>query len=672
MKKFIIVGNPNVGKSVVFGRLANQYVTVSNYPGTTVSVMNGWMNLSSGPIPLIDTPGVNNLFPNSEEEMVTRNIIFNADPCDHIVQVLDTKNLKRGLFLSIQLSEIGSCGLMALNMWDEAKLRGYEIDIKALEEIFGVRCFPTVAIHNKGINALKQMECRHFYYTIVYHPIIESAIEELKTSLPAMNILPRALALMILSGEATFLELLKDKIPPDVLQKVVDVRDKTERAINADLRTVINKTRMAEAQRIEKKVLKQKEPPKVRKLWSFLERLSTHPWGGYILLSGILYLLYQFVGVLGAGTLVDLVENRLFNQILNPSIINGFDHFLSFPHTHEISEGAVQTSYILEQQSLSFSGQIFRFMHDFFVGDYGAITMALTYGFAIIFPVVLTFFMAFGLLEDLGYLPRLSVLLNRFFKKIGLNGKAVLPMVLGLGCDTMATVTSRILDTKKERVIVTFLLALAVPCSAQLGVIMFLLVGGVGAKGVFIWSTVVMMVLYIAGFGASKLIEGETSPLILEIPPLRWPSLRNIFLKTLARVEWYLKEVIPIFLLGTAILFILHELKLLIMIQNALKPLVVGWLQLPAQGAEAILMGFFRRDYGAAGFIRMFEQGIMTPAQILVGVTTITLFVPCIANALVIVKERGAKTASLMILTVFIIAFVVGGLLSRILTWIPL
>ena len=674
VRKFIIVGNPNVGKSVLFGRLANKYVTVSNYPGTTVTVTKGWMDMPQGPIPLIDTPGINTLMPNSEEEVVTRDIILSSHACDRIIQVMDTKNLKRGLFITIQLSEMKSCAMLALNMWDEAKLRGYEVDIKKLEEIFGVPCVPTVAIHNKGVHDLKKQECRHFTYKVKYHQAIEAALRELDRVLPPSGISSRALGLMALSGDESFMDLLKERVPAALIGQIDEIRDRAERALNADLRGVIDNTRMAEAGRISRLVLKQTQKPRLRKLWSGLERFTTHPIGGFLLLLGVLFLMHQFVGVLGAGVLVDLTENQLFRRNINPAVTQMFDHVMPFPHEHMVEGGILSPAYVLAGGPLTVFQEVFRFIHDFFVGEYGAVTMAITYGFAIIFPVVITFFLAFGILEDLGYLSRLSVLLNRIFKMIGLNGKAVLPMVLGLGCDTMATVTARILDTKKERIIVTFLLALAVPCSAQLAVILFLLQRGIGMKGVTVWAAIVIIIFLISGWLASKLVPGEENPLIIEVPPLRVPSLRNIVLKTLARVEWYLKEVIPVFLLGTALLFLLDKLGLLPVIEKLLRPLVVQWLGLPSQGSEAIMMGFFRRDYGAAGFLHMFDKGLLSREQILVGVTTITLFVPCVANALIMIKERGLKMALAMFVIVMTTAFGVGGILNRILqlSWIAL
>ncbi|MBI5044024.1 MAG: ferrous iron transporter B, partial [Nitrospirae bacterium] len=305
-------------------------------------------------------------------------------------------------------------------------------------------------------------------------------------------------------------------------------------------------------------------------------------------------------------------------------------------------------------------------LKELFVGDYGIITMALTYAIAIVLPIVGTFFIAFGILEDSGYLPRLAVMVNRVFKMMGLNGKAVLPMILGLGCDTMATLTARILETKKERIIVTLLLALGVPCSAQLGVILGML-AGLSLKAVILWAGIIIGVIFIVGYLAAKIIQGDESDFVLELPPIRIPQFSNILIKTLARVEWYLKEAVPLFILGTLILFISHKLGLLTVIEKITAPLVVDFLGLPAKAAESFIIGFLRRDYGAAGLFAMAQAGELNNIQILVSLVTITLFVPCIANLFMIIKERGLKTAMAIVGFIFPFAFLVGGILNFIL-----
>ncbi len=212
--------------------------------------------------------------------------------------------------------------------------------------------------------------------------------------------------------------------------------------------------------------------------------------------------------------------------------------------------------------------------------------MALSYAIAIVLPIVTTFFLVFSVLEDSGYFPRMAIMVNRAFRIMGLNGKAVLPMILGLGCDTMATMTTRILDTRRERVITTLLLALAVPCSAQLGVLLAMM-SVLSPVGAMLWVGLIVGVILLVGWLSSRLFNSDTSDFILEIPPLRRPQLSNVLVKTYSRLNWYLREVIPLFVIGTAILFLLDKLQLLRVITRIGEPLVTGWLGLPSPMTNA-------------------------------------------------------------------------------------
>jgi len=350
----------------------------------------------------------------------------------------------------------------------------------------------------------------------------------------------------------------------------------------------------------------------------------------------VLFLAYEFVGVFGAGFLVNILEKGVFGRGIVPA-------------ASWVAERVVPWA----------------FLRDFLVGPYGMISMALSYAIAIVLPIVGTFFFGFGILEDSGYLPRLAVMVDRIFKKIGCNGKAVLPMILGLGCDTMATLTTRILETRKERIIVTLLLALGIPCSAQLGVILGML-GEVGGIAVIAWAAILAVVILVVGFLASKVIPGEASDFILEIPPIRVPRIGNLGVKTMARIEWYLREAVPLFMLGTLILFVSDRMGWLILVQKAMEPIVVGALDLPAKAAESFLIGFLRRDYGAAGLYAMSRAGLLSHLQVVVSLVTITLFIPCLANFLVIIKEQGGKIAAGMALFIFPFAIAVGALVNAV------
>jgi ferrous iron transport protein B len=282
-----------------------------------------------------------------------------------------------------------------------------------------------------------------------------------------------------------------------------------------------------------------------------------------------------------------------------------------------------------------------------------------------VLPIVGTFFLAFSLLEDSGYLPRLSIMSNRLFRLIGLNGKAILPMVLGLGCDTMATMTARILESRKERFIVTLLLALGVPCSAQLGVILGL-ANYVSVAGFAVVVVAVAGSMLLVGWLSSRLVPGAPSDFIFEIPPLRLPRVGNIVMKTWMRVVWFLREAIPLFLLGTLVLFLAAESGLLTLSERALAPLLQGWLSLPAETTRVFILGFLRRDYGAAGLYALATATppALTVNQTVVALTVITLFVPCVANFLVIVKEQGLKRALAILGFITPFSFLVGGLVN--------
>ena len=640
LRTLVLVGNPNVGKSVVFGALTGRYATVSNYPGTTVEVTSGNVQLAGGQARLIDTPGVYSLTPLSQDERVTRDILLN-ERADAVIQVADTKNLSRGLVIALELAELGLPATLCLNMADEAQARGITVDAEGLAERLGLPVVSTIATQRAGVDGLLRaaQAAQPGRHMIAYDSEVEAAVADVAHCLPAAHLSPRGLALHYLGG-ASDLPAVLGLAPAEqaVLEQIRSRAESLAAAGGAEpLALRINRRRVSAAQALQAEVLTRR-PVKLT-FSASVGRMAVHPVWGWPILAGVLYLVYLFVGVLGAGMLVDLLENGLFGAIINPWI------------------SAVVTAVVP-----------FTWLQDFLVGEYGLITVALTYSFAIVLPIVGTFFLAFSLLEDSGYLPCLAVMLDRAFRGMGLNGKAVLPMILGLGCDTMATVSTRMLETRKERIQVTLLLALGVPCSAQLGVLMGM-VGGLGLAAVLVWGGVVVATVLAVGYLAARIIPGKQSDFLLELPPMRTPALRNILVKTLARMEWYLWEVVPIFVLGTALLFLLNITGMLAWLQVAMAPIVVNWLGLPAEATNALLVGFLRRDYGAAGLFEMSRNGQLTPVQVLVSMVVITLFVPCVANVLMIVKEHGARTAFWVVATVFPIAILVGGLLNWVIRW---
>jgi ferrous iron transport protein B len=632
----VLIGHHNVGKSMIFQQLTGRQAQVANYPGTTVDLLQGPLQSSPG-IDVLDTPGVVTFPGQTEDERVTCRALLRND-LRTIVQVGDAKNLRRTLLLTVQILEMGAPFVLALNMMDEAEDRGLELDASLLINHLQVPLVPTIAVNGHGLGDLNEaiMRAQPSQFRLVYPSEVEATIEEMLPSIPSAKISKRSLALLWLSADPEVESWMEAESKPESLSTLRQSRQILCNQSAEPLSVLIQRHRLDYVEKIAANVVHENgSSPKGR-----LAHLTTHRFFGIPILAGVLALTYWFVGVFGAGTLVDLLEVGLFGEILNPTI-------------SRIVEDLVP----------------WRILSDFLVGDYGIWTMGITYAFALILPIVSTFFLAFGILEDSGYLPRLAVLSNRVFSAIGLNGKAVLPMVLGLGCVTMATLTTRILESKRERVLVTLLLALAVPCSAQLGIVMGML-ASISAGAVMIWTAVVFLVMLLVGWLAARLVPGERTPLMVELPPLRRPVVGNIVVKTLARVEWYIKEVVPLFLIGTVALFLLDLFSVLPRMVDVAEPLVTGWLGLPTEASAAFFMGFLRRDFGATGLFVLNAGGMLNAAQATVAMVTVTLFIPCVASVLIISRERGWKMAAAVSATVFPMAFLAGGILFRLLTWI--
>ena len=566
--RLALVGQPNVGKSVVFGRLTGRYVTVSNYPGTTVAVTKGRALIGAEVCDVIDTPGVNALEGMiSEDERITRDVLAGAET-DVIIQVADARNIRRALMLTAQLAAFRKPMVMALNMMDEAFARGVSVHARDLSEALRIPVVEMVAVEGRGLSDLR-----------------DALALAARPDVPAH---PHA------SGRAAWAHQLTDRV------------------------RCVSTLSLAYVQEA-------------------LARATRRPVTGIPILAAVLYALYLFVGVFGAQTLVKLFEDDIFGRGINPASTFLVDRFVPVP-----------------------------LVRDFLVGQYGLITMGVTYSIAIVLPVVATFFLMFGFLEDSGYIPRLAIFCDRMFRVMGLNGKAVLPMVLGLGCDTMATMTTRILGTPKERLIAILLLALGIPCSAQLATIMGIL-GGISFAALATLFAVVIGQMFLVGWLAARVLRGERSEFILELPPIRWPRLGNLLTKTRLRVWWYLGEAVPLFLIGTALLFVLDRIGALVVIAAAGRPIVTGLLGLPESTSQILVMGFLRRDYGAAGLFQLAHSGQLTGVQAVVALTVMTLFVPCVANFLMMVRERGVRTGLAILGVITPVAIFTGAGLNYVL-----
>ncbi|MBP1752221.1 MAG: ferrous iron transport protein [Geobacteraceae bacterium] len=634
-KRVCLVGNPNVGKSVLFNALTGAYVTVSNYPGTSVEVSRGTANVGDAYCEVIDTPGMYALLPITEEERVAREILLNESP-DIVVHVIDARNLGRMLAMTLQLIEAGLPVILVINIMDEAERMGLSIDTALLQEKLAIPVIGAAAAKKRGLPELKQAIAGydHKKHAVFgYSRRLESDIEEVVSLLLGQyNLSKKALALLLLQRDEEVAALVRQveganntAVEEKVLEKIFARRDSFHLDLSMERKAVVKG--------LMNGVFQEPASEKVS-FGERLSRLSVRPLTGIPLLILVLYFgLYRFVGDFGAGTLVDFLEGTLFEQYFNPWI-TGVVKAL-------VPVGAVQ---------------------ELFVGEYGIITLGLRYAVGIILPIVATFFLFFSILEDSGYFPRLALLVDRVFKKIGLSGRAVIPMVLGFGCDTMATMVTRTLETVRERIIATLLLALAIPCSAQLGVILALLSKFQGA--LIVWVCCMLLVFLVIGYLAARIMPGEAPMFYMELPPMRLPQFSNVITKTYSRMQWYFLEILPLFILISVVLWVGKITHLFEKMVDWMTP-VMASLGLPKETAVAFIFGFFRRDYGAAGLYDLQTKGLLDATQLTVAAVTLTLFIPCVAQFLIMKKERGMKVALAIALFVSVLAFSSGWMLNK-------
>lgn len=424
------------------------------------------------------------------------------------------------------------------------------------------------------------------------------------------------------------------------------------KALEADLgkRMQVYGLRRAHVNAIARQVVTDRtQPGTVRQLLSQkIGQALLNPLVAFVSMLAILYALYQVVGIWVAGDLVDFTEGK---------IMLGEDSG-PWPGIVPLMQGVIGR--VLAPDT---------FFYTVLGGEFGVLTMSVQYIFGVLFPLVLGFYVYISILEDCGYLPRIAVISDGLLNKIGLNGRAVIPLILGLGCVTMATVSTRVLTSNRERTIASTILAITIPCSAQLGVLIALMAKAGGVKAWAVYCAALFTILIVLGTVLNKLLPGRSTSLILDLPPMRMPNIKNIARKTWVRTVVFLKEAAPLFILGSLLVSVLQATGSLKAIEAALGPAIRSVLYLPAETAQVFIMGLVRRDFGAAGLYFMTDT--ITPEQLLTCLMVITLFVPCFASATVIWKERGIREGLTVLLGSWLLAFGVGAVLARLLNVFP-
>lgn len=549
---------------------------------------------------VIDTPGVYGLTASSEEEKVTRDIILVADL---VVNVVNSVHIARDLFFTLQLIDLGIPVVVALNMIDEAAREGLEINVPLLEKLLGVQVFPIDAISKAGIDDLKKG--MYFARTGLADPVVVAKLRKVGQQAG------RREALLLLEGDVEIGQRLGEKIGAG--------------------REAIYCARRDRANLIAEQVVKE-----VYQHTSIAAKLGywmLQPLTGFPILALILWIVYELVGVFLAQFVIDLVD-KVMVAYYEPAIRSILGWF--------IPPEAVLTTVL--------------------AGQYGVLTLTVTYLFGLLLPLILGIFLVLSVLEDTGYLPRIAILVDRTMSGLGLNGQAIIPLILGFGCVTMALITTRMLGTERERRIATFLLALGIPCSAQLAVITAVLAG---TSQYFMLLYILFMFIIAVGAGIllERYLPGRSSPLLIELPPLRLPGLQNVWKKTWIKSYQFIKEAFPLFVGGALVLSLLDVYGILQELRNLLVPVTVSWLHLPAEVADIFIMGLIRKEFGAAAVLSL----QMLPLQNFIVMLTLSLTVPCIASTMIIIKERGWREGLFIWAVVYIMAFIIGGAVTRLL-----
>jgi len=573
MKKILLIGNPNVGKSAIFSRLTGVYVIASNYPGTTVEYKKGYLKLEEEKTEIIDVPGIYSLDAGSKAEEIAVEMIKDGDI---FINVIDATNLERNLNITVQLLQFKNPMIIALNFWDDTKHRGISIDADELENILKIPVIPTCGASGEGIKNL---------------------VDHINTAKKNQR-------------------------------DIINIPDNSDRW--KIIGNIIGKV--------------QKLSHRHHTFFDLLKDASIKPYLGLPFAIIILLLVFFMIRFMGEN-LISCIFDPFFNILWLP-LINKFSLLLGGKgFVHNIIIGNLINNQIDYTQS------------------FGILSTGLYVIFAMVLPYVFSFYIVLSFLEDSGYLPRLAVLLDRFMHLIGLHGVSVIPMLLGLGCNVPGIIATRIMETKKERVILATLIAVSIPCAAKTAMI----AGLVGRYGFFALLSVfgtLFFIWFILGIILKKIIKGESPEIFLEIPPYRIPYFGSLVKKIWMRTKNFLKEAVPFVLLGILIANILYSLNIISFMSAIISPAFKLLFDLPSEAAAALFIGFLRKDI-AVGMLAPLHLNLK---QLIVASVILATYFPCIGTFTIIIKELGFKSMIFIIAIMVSTSLIIGVVLNSMLT----
>jgi ferrous iron transport protein B len=631
----IFIGQPNCGKSTLFNAIAGHKAQTSNFPGTTVKHTHSLVNIEGRLLNIIDLPGTYSLHPSDPAEKVALRHLFLEKP-DIVINVVDASILGRSLELTLELIEMDRPMVVALNMTDLAEKRGITVDAGKLEALLGVPVVPTIAAHGRGIKELleatfKCMDIKCRGTRLRWAEDVESVVEKLTALLPAdfSCIANRRFTAiqMIESGHLFCCEFLED-INPELKRSL----DEMSAELSAKRGLPAYEVLAAERHHLSQKIFEESGRVKRRIKRNWGERLDDvlmHPWLGYPVL--FLVLLSFFFAIFKVGGPLETLLLRPFSDL----------------------------KAVLEAH-LGGSKLLFHLADGLLQGIGG--------GVAIVLPYFIPLLFLMALLEDIGYLARAGFMLDTFMHRIGLHGKSVSPFILGFGCNVPAIVSTRILESRRDRILTSLLIPF-IPCSARTTVILALVafyLGPYWALGFYVFNILLVAVL---GRVLSLFFKTSSPGLILEIPSLKVPSLKNMWLKVYFQLKSFVQFAWPLLIAGSVVLGLVQSLHWDAIINKVLSPLVVSALGLPRELGVTLVFGFLRKELSMLMMLQALGVGyqdlltVITRDQMIVFTVFISFFIPCLSTFAILWKEMGKKiaflSAALSISVAVVVSFIV-------------
>ena len=640
-KNIIITGLANTGKTTLFNTLTGAYGLVSNYPMTTIEPQLEKFIFQGTTYTIADIPGMNGLLANSEEELIFRKIVCETPP-DIIIQCIDASRLKQSLYMTSELLYMNIPLVICLTSIEETARNGRRIDSGLLSRILQIPVLEGDDSGKWGIYDVKEAiaKAEELKTPRIYSEAVENQLDEIQARIPETIGWKRLCAVLTMmddpylsDSDTVGSDSLFFGLSEDVRKDMKLKKDELLENVPGNSSVMIMKERSNWVDGIFERVVKIREDHKRPSVFPRkIAYYSRHPVWGFVFLAIFIAATF-FLVVDVAGWIAELLDN-----LISVPVIDWLSGTISSP-----------------------------FWKELLIGDYGVLTLGLFNAIITVLPVLSIFFLLLGLLEDIGYLPNLSLLLRRSFNRLGLSGKAVMPIILGFGCKTMATMTTRNLKSRRERLIAIFLIAFALPCSAQLSMNMAIL-GNAGFLAFIIAVGILVVVEISAGAVLNRILPNDKRQVFIqELPTFRAPSLAAIAKKTGYRVWWFLKEAIPIFVIAALVIFLIDLSGFLDIVKQVMEPLVVQWLGLPIQMVEALILMLARQEAAAGLILRLSQDGMLNFSQSIIAVVVTTMFIPCFANIVAIFKEAGVKAGILMLLALNISTILLGGALNWVL-----